>query len=407
MVACHRSAEAVGIWNDVRSDPAHNCAEMLSRAGHVGLNLHLSLVIEDAVLMSAQEVALAWDRCAFHGVAFAHTFLSSWYLQLTQIEQTSRYSDSHWLRVGACIPDACLGYFAPLALPRILEQRMVANTGNPASLPSARPCSSDSPRNSQEAEAICRQQIADEMRDPACISERCKWKYLSQKLQMEGLFGAQVRSIASDIDADLSPEADALALRDDVAARHYLTCRQIGGQFFGAAFAARDGDFDLGVCAPAACPASAIRWWTAQTLEHWRPGVSVSAQSINVTELAHISEVDLQWIIAGVGRSGTTSLAAWLRTHPQLELLTDPADTCLEGGLGYLFRRSYMHHLVPRTSLLEPVDEPRLTGSGKRVLRGIKDWSLLQLARGRRVLGQLKVRVLIIVKARYLFRCCE
>ena len=52
--------------------------------------------------------------------------------------------------------------------------------------------------------------------------------------------------------------------------------------------------------------AKAIRWWTAQTLEHWRPGscafselnkliadvlgVSVSAQSINVTELAHISE---------------------------------------------------------------------------------------------------------------------
>lgn len=35
------------------------------------------------------------------------------------------------------------------------------------------------------------------------------------------------------------------------------------------------------------------------------------------------TEVD--WAIIGLGRSGTTSLAAWLDQHPQLQLLYDKA----------------------------------------------------------------------------------
>ncbi|CAE7303988.1 Pxmp2 [Symbiodinium pilosum] len=293
------------------------------------------------------------------------------------------------LATRGCLHSRCLrGPFQPTCAAADL------GTTRSVSLPSAWPCASTSLPNSQETEVLCRERIEAEQTDAGCLSERCKWKYLSQKLQMEGLFGAQVRSVPTKVEAEMGPEADVLHV--EIAARHYSACHRLGGQFFGAAFVTRDGDYDLGVCAPVACPVNAVRWWTVEIMSMWHPGFSVPAQNITVTELAHIAEVDLQWVIAGVGRSGTTSLAAWLKQHPQLELLADPADVCLEGGLNYLFRRTYLQHLVPR-KLLGPVGAPHL--GGQKTLRGTKDWSLLQFQQGRRVLGQLKqVRVLVIVK---------
>ena len=82
----------------------------------------------------------------------------------------------------------------------------------------------------------------------------------------------------------------------------------------------------------------------------WYPEVEIDASSLKIAELAHRSEVPADWAIVGLGRSGTTSLAAWLDTHPRLELLHDQQDSFKEGSFQYLFRRSHLEHLVRRES---------------------------------------------------------
>jgi hypothetical protein len=48
--------------------------------------------------------------------------------------------------------------------------------------------------------------------------------------------------------------------------------------------------------------------------------------------------VQVDWAIIGLGRSGTTSLAAWLDSHPRLRLIRDESDNFREGAFDYLYR---------------------------------------------------------------------
>ncbi|CAJ1419978.1 unnamed protein product [Effrenium voratum] len=295
---------------------------------------------------------------------------------------------------AVCKGGGCRG---PLALPRLLEGRAAARNWKAPPLPPPGPCAVGMDKMRAKAEvlpeeqATCVKHIDDAFREPECAYRRCAWQFLSQKLQMESLFGAQVRSVPMDLDADLNPKAAGPQAHAAYALKHYEACLQLGGSYFGTAFMSEDlVGYELGACAPQSCPTKVVEWWTAEVMYQWQPGLRIVPNTFQVTELAHISEVNLQWVIAGVVRSGTTSLAAWLSRHPDLELLVHPEDSCLEGGLDYLFRRTYMEHLLPRSEL------PKI--SSKR-LRGVKDTTLMKWARGRRVLGELKqVKVLIIVK---------
>ena len=127
------------------------------------------------------------------------------------------------------------------------------------------------------------------------------------------------------------------------------------------------------------------------------PELEIDAGSLKIAELAHRSEVPVDWAIIGLGRSGTSSLAAWLDTHPQLELFRDKTDSFNEGAFHYLFRRTNLEHLVRRDSLAQ---NPAKTGRRKRrILAGFKEPHLLQQERGRLILAEMQhVKLLVIVK---------
>ena len=169
----------------------------------------------------------------------------------------------------------------------------------------------------------------------------------------------------------------------------------------------------LGMCLPSmhliwnAERETLARWWLASQMGSWHPELEIDAGSLKFAELAHRSEIPVDWAIVGLGRSGTTSLAAWLDTHPRLELLHDKEDSFQEGSFQYLFRRSNLEHLVRREDL-----SARLTKSSKRRLRilaGFKEPTLLQSDRGREILAEMNhVKILVIVKTLALIcgRCC-
>lgn len=48
-------------------------------------------------------------------------------------------------------------------------------------------------------------------------------------------------------------------------------------------------------------------------------------------------DLQVDWAIIGLGRSGTTSLAAWLDSHPRLQLIRDESDLFREGAFDYLY----------------------------------------------------------------------
>ena len=140
-----------------------------------------------------------------------------------------------------------------------------------------------------------------------------------------------------------------------------------------------------------------VRWWLAFQMGTLHPELEIDAGSLKIAELAHRSEVPVDWAIIGLGRSGTSSLAAWLDTHPQLELFRDKTDSFNEGAFHYLFRRTNLEHLVRRDSLSQ---NPAKTGRRKRrILAGFKEPHLLQQERGRLILAEMQhVKLLVIVK---------
>ena len=70
------------------------------------------------------------------------------------------------------------------------------------------------------------------------------------------------------------------------------------------------------------------------------PEVEIDADSVVTTEVMHRSELQVDWAIIGLGRSGTTSLAAWLDSHPRLQLIYEEGDLFREGSFDYLFLAS-------------------------------------------------------------------
>ncbi|CAE7486828.1 pex10 [Symbiodinium pilosum] len=236
---------------------------------------------------------------------------------------------------------------------------------------------------------------------PACYGVVDMWRLLSDKTFFRATFGAQIRSLPYG-----SPGKDEAAVAQ-VALAHYRKCKAAGSMYVGVYFNAIDEEamgYELGMCLPSmhliwnAERETLARWWLASQMGSWHPELEIDAGSLKFAELAHRSEIPVDWAIVGLGRSGTTSLAAWLDTHPRLELLHDKEDSFQEGSFQYLFRRSNLEHLVRREDL-----SARLTKSSKRRLRilaGFKEPTLLQSDRGREILAEMNhVKILVIVKS--------
>ena len=150
------------------------------------------------------------------------------------------------------------------------------------------------------------------------------------------------------------------------------------------------------VCAPRGCSEGAVRSvivpavWAARSCGRPTPGSSAEgcvkparlaataapllhAVGLRVQELAAWSELDLSWAILGLAGCGTSSFAAALHSHPELELLH--TDSLLEDSSFFL---SPMTHPFALPTRLEVSrfnrwgTKARSTSRSARRLRGVK-----------------------------------
>ena len=74
----------------------------------------------------------------------------------------------------------------------------------------------------------------------------------------------------------------------------------------------------LGMCIPSlhttysSAVSTIVAWRLGLRMATAYPGVAIDADSVRSAELMHRNELEIGWAIIGLGRSGTTSLAAWL-----------------------------------------------------------------------------------------------
>ncbi|CAE7225036.1 unnamed protein product [Symbiodinium sp. KB8] len=326
--------------------------------------------------------------------------LHPFYLIGTRSREMAASQDMNQLvHVGACVPMACTETFADLALPRLMEWR-----GKGSHHPGAGPCmaliNSETVETFENLEDKCRHHLHFHFFLSDCYAVVDLWRLMSDSTFYKELFGAQVRSLPMDWPGGTQPGAAQVALW------HYRKCKAGHGMYIGVYFNAIAEDavgYELGMCLPSMSThwhlarEQLVRWWLAFQMGTLHPELEIDAGSLKIAELAHRSEVPVDWAIIGLGRSGTSSLAAWLDTHPQLELFRDKTDSFNEGAFHYLFRRTNLEHLVRRDSLSQ---NPAKTGRRKRrILAGFKEPHLLQQERGRLILAEMQhVKLLVIVK---------
>ncbi|CAE8717087.1 unnamed protein product [Polarella glacialis] len=385
------------------------CSHALDLAGPHGQQLLPSFVLADFpdVPVSSPELLKSASVCQNPVHAFRRVFLSPRYLLAIRAAECARAATptSGWLQTGACIPESCTAVFSNLVIPRLFEWR--SRESHPEVLPSAGPCAAqllDYRGNSsdplvastwlRENDVACRMHLLASD-SSVCAIKGNLWRLLSNKGFFNKYFGAQVRSLSSE---GLGNPDSTVAFHQQLAIDHYRSCRQGGGDYVGVAFS--DADFhgyELGMCVPSGLHRQhgCIRYWLGRCMSVYRPEVTIDDTSVVVTDLAHREEIDVQWAIIGVGRSGTTSLARWLGQHPRLELLQGPADICAEGSLEYLFRRTDQEHLINREWLGPPRRKSR--PGQPQPLRGIKEPSLLRNNRGREMLAEMRTRRFIVL----------
>ncbi|CAE7204960.1 unnamed protein product [Symbiodinium microadriaticum] len=337
--------------------------------------------------------------CSF-GLHLKEVLLHPFYLIGTRSREMAASQDMNQLvHVGACVPMACTETFADLALPRLMEWR-----GKGSHHPGAGPCmaliNSETVETFENLEDKCRHHLHFHFFLSDCYAVVDLWRLMSDSTFYKELFGAQVRSLPMDWPGGTQPGAAQVALW------HYRKCKAGHGMYIGVYFNAIAEDavgYELGMCLPSMSThwhlarEQLVRWWLAFQMGTLHPELEIDAGSLKIAELAHRSEVPVDWAIIGLGRSGTSSLAAWLDTHPQLELFRDKTDSFNEGAFHYLFRRTNLEHLVRRDSLSQ---NPAKTGRRKRrILAGFKEPHLLQQERGRLILAEMQhVKLLVIVK---------
>ncbi|CAJ1441001.1 unnamed protein product [Effrenium voratum] len=364
------------------------CAVALDAAGG-----HQSGLFQTLAFGAAPDVSVFSDemvRTCSEGLIFKEVFINHRYLAATEAPEMARLDGRQkWVRVGACVPKPCGEVFADLALPRLLEWRGKSERYHPA----PGPCASE--ENSEFNDGACYAFLNREIFWEHCMAGTLVWRLLSDASFFDRLFGAQIRSLPEDeLGASDQPEHQQAALA------HYKACRLGGGSYFGVHFNAMaqlaEG-YELGMCLPSLHTSWSpsmdpmLEWWLGSRMSRF-PDIDVDADSVQAFELVHRSELGVRWAVVGLGRSGTTSLAAWLDTHPRLQLLHHPGDFFREGSFEYLFRRSHLEHLVRKAEIQAVKARPG-------VLVGIKEPSLLRSDRGRQMLAEMKrTKVLIIVK---------
>ncbi|CAK8987289.1 Uncharacterized protein SCF082_LOCUS913, partial [Durusdinium trenchii] len=375
------------------------CSLALDAAGG-----HASGLLETLIFGMPPEHSFSPEasRCP-EGLQFEELLLSPRYLVVAAQPEVARSSDwRELIPVGACVPPACHEAFANLALPRLLEWRQ----GKSAKYhPSPGPCAGAFDVD----DASCVQHLDQDIRSEACVTAVHVWRVLCDARFFDELFGAQVRSLPKDSLGESSEFAE----HQKAALGHYSTCKEGGGSYVGVYFNAvgeedpAGAGYALGMCIPSlhttysSAVSTIVAWRLGLRMATAYPGVAIDADSVRSAELMHRNELEIGWAIIGLGRSGTTSLAAWLDSHPNLELLSDPEDHFREGSFDYLFRRSHLEHLIRRDEL----PSAARAGSagpvrGRRTpLVGIKEPNLLRSSRGRQIMAEMKrTKVLIIFK---------
>eukprot|EP00439_Symbiodinium_sp_Y106_P046832 s1065_g5.t12 len=347
--------------------------------------------------------------CSF-GLHLKEALLHPVYLIGTGSREMAASQDmNHLVHIGACVPMACTDTFADLALPRLMDiprcespyrAQTLADSeckewrqGSANHHPGAGPCTvvPNQSETSENLEAKCRHHLHFHFFLSDCYAVVDLWRLMSDSTFYKDLFGAQVRSLPMDWPGGTQPGAAQVALW------HYRKCKSGHGMYIGVYFNAIAEDaagYELGMCLPSLntnwnlAREQLVRWWLAFQMGTLHPELEIDAGSLKIAELAHRSEVPVDWAIIGLGRSGTSSLAAWLDTHPQLELFRDKTDSFNEGAFHYLFRRTNLEHLVRRDSLAQ---NPAKTGRRKRrILAGFKEPHLLQQERGRLILAEMQ-----------------
>ncbi|CAL1142019.1 unnamed protein product [Cladocopium goreaui] len=347
------------------------CAMALNAAGG-----HASALWETMVFGRSDPA-----RCNDNGLTFQEMFLSPRYLAVVAAPETSRSGGWHEvILISVCIPSLCQGAaVAGLALPRLLEWRH----GKAAMYhPSPGPCAV-APTDLTETlgidDSACMQHLSKHIFLDSCIVAVYAWRIFCDASFFNALFGAQIRSLPED---DLGSGSQ-FAVHQEAALMHYSRCKEGAGSYMGMYFngiSESAAGYALGMCVPSlqttwgASLEQIMKYRLGLMMSSSFPDVEIDADSVKATELMHRSELQVDWAIIGLGRSGTTSLAAWLDSHPRLRLIRDESDNFREGAFDYLFRRSLLEHLIPRVAPLG--GPPRPGGRRSRTVapRNWIDW---------------------------------
>ncbi|CAE8598161.1 unnamed protein product, partial [Polarella glacialis] len=343
------------------------------------------------------------EKCQSQGLQFESVAVAGAYLNAAKVPGF-RTHDS-WTPLWACSPVECSTQFGSAVLPRLLE--WLRAPGSPAvSMPPAGPCVGDpsSPETWDSASCLRHLELAD---SGQCRAMQCHWQIMSQETILMQLFGGQVGGVS-----EWHPDAKDPNLQDPNAAQAlaaYDDCRlERHGKYSAVSFCARHTVnqkyeiFVLGMCAPTNCSAPTMFFWTQRFHSILLDGLFEMEEQwaqFKVDELGHRRELDLQWVIAGVARSGSSSFAAWLGGHPQLEVLRDKSNHCLEGDVGYLFIKSRLHFLLSRSDMMDFITPRAAPSRGlPRTLRGVKVPMISGQRYRRQLLEMPKLKVLFIVK---------
>jgi len=366
----------------LEGSPAWRCAASLNSAGFGAgfrrstLELQRAGLIEEEVapwILRAECAAPFRDRV---GGVIAAEYLS---LALPALSDWPP-----WIPARACLPQACIGLFGDAALPRLLE--LLFDPRPRHTMPPAGPCFSEHARTS-DGEA-CSAHIVH-VAHPRCAVGNAYFRLLSNEAFFRNNFGARTR--AATTFEDESHELAYVA-----AQKSFRQCRAGGGVFFEVSYSLDDVDtpFRHGACMPEGVDEIATAWWVRRAIAHRLPGMRVRPGNVTFEEQHNASELRLQWVVVGVAKAGTTSLASWLRAQPRLHLAD--YEGMSEGAGCYAFMRMFLNYFVPHWAF-EQLMADRPVDRDKHV--GIKEVNLLFTDKNRWLLAEMpETRIIVIVK---------